>query len=117
MLKVWKMYLGEVDCNLPSDDSPRLCLWMFNNGLLRSFNIFAVIRQFYNDDDMPAEINFSHAIRGKFYQPNLILHIPVYLDKEVQDYLTGIAIRKGIQVSEVANDLLKREIQIIEAVK
>ncbi len=69
------------------------------------------------DDDMPAEIDFSHAVRGKFYQPNLNLHVPVYLDKDVQDYLTGIATRKGIPISELANDLLKREIQIIEAVK
>jgi len=70
-----------------------------------------------DDDDMPAEIDFSQAVRGKFYQPNLNLHVPVYLDKDVQDYLTAIATRKGIQVSELANDLLKREIQIIEAVK
>ena len=70
-----------------------------------------------NNDDMPAEIDFSHAIRGKFHQPNLSLHVPVYLDKDVQDYLTSIALRKGIQVSELVNDLLKREIQIIEAVK
>lgn len=69
------------------------------------------------DDDMPAEIDFSQAVRGKFYRPSLSLHVPVYLDKEVQDYLTGIATRKGIQVSELANDLLKRDIQIIEAVK
>lgn len=56
-----------------------------------------------DDDDMPAEIDFSGATRGKFYRPNLKLNLPVYLDAEVQAYL--------------ANDLLKREIAIIEAVK
>lgn len=70
-----------------------------------------------DDDDMPAEIDFSYGERGKFYRPNLSLRVPLYLDKDVQDYLTDIAARKGIQVSELANDLLKREIQIIEAVK
>jgi hypothetical protein len=35
----------------------------------------------------------------------------------VSNYLTDIATRKGIPISELANDLLKREIQIIEAVK
>jgi hypothetical protein len=45
---------------------------------------------------MPAEIDFSLAERGKFYRPNLSLHVPVYLDKDVQDYLTAIATRKGI---------------------
>ncbi len=70
-----------------------------------------------DDDDMPAEIDFTGAERGKFYQQNLKLNLPVYLDAEVQAYLTHIATRKGVPVSDLANDLLKREIAIIEAVK
>jgi hypothetical protein len=70
-----------------------------------------------DDDDMPAEIDFSGATRGKFYRPNLKLNLPVYLDAEVQAYLAEIASRKGVPVSDLANDLLKREIAIIEAVK
>ena len=46
-----------------------------------------------------------------------ILNLPVYLDAEVQAYLAEIASRKGVPVSDLANDLLKREIAIIEAVK
>lgn len=70
-----------------------------------------------SDDDIPAEIDFSGAARGKFYRPNLKLNLPVYLDAEVQTYLANIAARKGVPVSDVANELLKREIAIIEAVK
>ncbi len=70
-----------------------------------------------DDDDMPAEIDFSGGVRGKFYRPNLKLNLPVYLDAEVQAYLAAIASRKGVPVSDLANDLLKREIAIIEAVK
>ena len=66
---------------------------------------------------MPAEIDFAGATRGKFYQPNLKLNLPVYLEAEVQAYLVTIASRKGVPVSDLANDLLKREIAIIEAVK
>lgn len=69
------------------------------------------------DDDMPAEIDFSNATRGKFYRPNVMLKLPVYLDADVQDYLVRVASRKKVTVSVVANDLLKREIDIIEAVK
>jgi hypothetical protein len=71
----------------------------------------------HHDDDMPVNIDFSKGVRGKFYHPNATLNIPVYLDKEVQAYLSAIAARKGIPISDLANDLLKREIQIIEAVK
>lgn len=70
-----------------------------------------------DDDDMPAEIDFSAAVRGKFFSPNLKLNVPVYLDADVQSYLANIASKKGIPLSDLANDLLKREIAIIEAVK
>ena len=70
-----------------------------------------------DDDDMPAEIDFSGGVRGKFYRPNAKLNLPVYLDAEVQAYLTDIATKKGVPVSDLANDLLKRDIAIIEAVK
>ncbi|MDP1898123.1 MAG: hypothetical protein Q8K43_09585 [Sulfurimicrobium sp.] len=71
----------------------------------------------HDDDDMPAEVDFTGATRGKFYHPNLRLNLPVYLDAEVQDYLNAIAAKKGVPLSQLANDLLKREIGIIEAVK
>ena len=70
-----------------------------------------------DDDELPAEVDFTGATRGKFYRPNLRLNLPVYLDAEVQDYLTAIAAKKGVPLSQLANDLLKREIGIIEAVK
>jgi hypothetical protein len=70
-----------------------------------------------NDDDLPADIDFSQGVRGKFYHAQTQLNLPVYLDQEVQAYLTAIASKKGLQLSDVANDLLKREIGIIEAVK
>jgi hypothetical protein len=70
-----------------------------------------------DDDDMPAEIDFSEGMRGKFYRPNSKHNLPIYLDADVQDYLGRIAARKGMSLSDVANDLLKKEIAIIEAAK
>ena len=68
-----------------------------------------------HDDDMPDEIDFSNGVRGKFYRPGAKLNLPVYLDAEVQGYLAVIAARKGVAVSEFANDLLKKEIAILES--
>jgi hypothetical protein len=70
-----------------------------------------------NGDDMPSEIDFSGGTRGKFYRRNAKLNVPVYLDADTQAYLTAIAARKGVPLSELANELLKKEIAIIEAVK
>lgn len=70
-----------------------------------------------DDEDMPAEIDFSKGVRGKFHRADARLNLPVYLDPDVQAYLSAIASKKGVQLSDLANDLLKREIGIIEAVK
>jgi hypothetical protein len=70
-----------------------------------------------NGAGMPKEIDFSAGTRGKFYRPNARLMLPVYLDADVQAYLGAIAARKGVPLSELTNDLLKKEIAILEAVK
>jgi len=70
-----------------------------------------------DDDGMPAEIDFSGGTRGKFYRPKARPNLPVYLDADVQAYLLAIAARKGVPLSDFANELLKKEIAIIEAAK
>jgi hypothetical protein len=70
-----------------------------------------------DDEDMPAEIDFSGGVRGKFYRPDATLRLPVYLDADVQAYLVALAARKGVPLSELTNDLLKKEIAILEVAK
>lgn len=69
------------------------------------------------DDDMPAEIDFAGGKRGQFYRPDARLNLPVYLDQDVLAYLTALASKKGMQVSELANSLLKKDIELIESTK
>lgn len=66
---------------------------------------------------MPTEIDFSGGKRGKFYQLNAKLNLPVYLDADVQSYLAAVAAKEGVPLSKLANDLLKREIALLEAAK
>lgn len=66
---------------------------------------------------MPAEIDFTGATRGKFYRPDAKLNLPVYLDQEVLAYLAALASKKGVQVSELANSLLRKDIELIESTK
>lgn len=69
------------------------------------------------NDDMPAEIDFSKGTRGKFFRPNARLSLPVYLDADVQDYLSARAKARGIDVDQLVNDLLKKDIELIEAAR
>jgi hypothetical protein len=47
-----------------------------------------------NDDDMPTNIDFNKADRGKFFKSNVALNLPIYLNRETQDYLVGYLVIK-----------------------
>lgn len=64
---------------------------------------------------MKENYDFSKGVRGKFYNQNAVFELPVYLDERVQGYLSAKAQAKGIDLSALVNDLLKREIELVEA--
>jgi len=64
---------------------------------------------------MPAEIDFAGGTRGKFHRPKVTMNLPIYLDAEVQAHLAAIASQKGVPLSDLANELLKKEIAALEA--
>ena len=70
-----------------------------------------------HDDDMPAEIDFSKGTRGKFFKPGTALNLPVYLDTDVQAYLSARAKARGVEVGQLVNELLKKDIELIEAAR
>jgi hypothetical protein len=63
---------------------------------------------------MRKEYDFSKGERGKFYNPDMKLNIPIYLDEEVYALVEKIATKKGLDRSSVANDLLRGDIKISE---
>ena len=64
---------------------------------------------------MKEQYDFSKGVRGKFYNSDAVFQLPVYLDAQVQDYLAAKAHAKGVDLSTLVNDLLKREIDLVEA--
>lgn len=68
-------------------------------------------------DDIPTEIDFSKGVRGKFYSAGQKLHLPVYLDDPLQARLTALASAKGVELSVLVNDLLRKDIELIEMAK
>jgi len=70
-----------------------------------------------DDNDLPDEVDFSKGVRGKFYRPNAKLNLPIYLDERVQQFLATLAAKKGVQISDIANDLLKKDIALFESFK
>ena len=66
---------------------------------------------------MKQEYDFSKGARGKFHRPDAQFNLPVYLDADVQTYLAAKAAQKGIPLTDLVNQLLQREIKIIESTK
>ncbi len=66
---------------------------------------------------MKEQYDFSKGVRGKFYSPDALFRLPIYLEEDVQSWLSAKAQSKGIELSDLVNDLLKKEIEIIETVK
>ncbi len=64
---------------------------------------------------MKEKYDFSKGTRGRFYNPDAIFKEPVYLDEEIQNYLTVCANSQGIELSELVNRLLRKDIESIEA--
>ena len=66
---------------------------------------------------MRKKYDFSKGERGKFFDPDANLNLPIYLESEVLDYLSARAHAKGIELNSMVNDLLKKDIALIEGVK
>lgn len=62
----------------------------------------------------PGHHDFSNAERGKFYKPDLRLIPPVRLEPQVLDFLAKRAQAKGTTLNALLNDLLKKDIELIE---
>jgi cytidylate kinase len=63
---------------------------------------------------MRGEYDFSKAVPGKFYRKGAELRLPIYLDPKLQSKLERIARRKGKDVTEMVNQLLRKDIEFIE---
>lgn len=68
----------------------------------------------HDEDDMPPEIDFTEAKRGQFHKEGAQLNLPMYLDQKVQATLAALASAKGMDISALVNDLLRKDIERIE---
>lgn len=62
---------------------------------------------------MKPEYDFSAAERGKFYHPNTQFNVPIYLDQDVLDSLHQTAESKGIDLNEMVNNFLRKNLDLL----
>jgi len=69
-------------------------------------------------EEMPEDIDFSEAVRGLHHiPPGAKVFLPAAIERSVWEYFSDKAKQKGIGMSELLTDVLKRNIEISEALK
>ena len=70
------------------------------------------------NDDMPDEIDFSRGVRGVHHiPPGAKVFLPASIERSVWEYFSGKAEERGVELSELLTEVLKRDIEINEALK
>ncbi|MGH9928411.1 MAG: hypothetical protein ACREA9_04180 [Pyrinomonadaceae bacterium] len=63
---------------------------------------------------MKREYDFSKGVRGKFHRKGAELRLPIYLDVKLQKQLERLAEKNGKDVNDLVNQLVQREVELIE---
>ncbi|HOV13987.1 MAG TPA: hypothetical protein PK771_06865 [Spirochaetota bacterium] len=66
---------------------------------------------------MEKEYDFSKGIKGKFYVPEKDIELPIYLDKENLNFYMKISNSKKIRVSQLINEILSKDRELVETIK
>lgn len=66
---------------------------------------------------MKKEYDFSKGVRGKFYSADAEFELPLYLESDVMTFLKERAEAKGVEVEQLVNDILRRDIALFEVVR
>ena len=70
------------------------------------------------DNDMPAEIDFSKGVRGLHHIPTgAKVMMPASIERSVWEYFSGKAEQRGVDLADLLTEVLKRDIEINEALK
>jgi hypothetical protein len=63
---------------------------------------------------MQKEYDFSKGVRGKFYNKTAKFNLPVYLEPEVENFFTKLAIKQKSNLTQIINNLLVKDKELIE---
>ncbi len=63
---------------------------------------------------MKRKYDFSKAVRGKFYREGAELRLPIYLDTRLQSQLEKIAQKKGKEICEVVNQMVRKDVELLQ---
>lgn len=66
---------------------------------------------------MKKHYDFSKGERGKFYHPNAVFNIPIYLEQNVAQFIKEIAESRNTNMNDIVNTLLMKDKELMESMK
>jgi hypothetical protein len=65
---------------------------------------------------MKSEYDFSIGERGKFYHPDAEFSFPVYLEPDVNDFMSQLADEREVDLQELVNEWLRANIKLVQSI-
>ena len=62
---------------------------------------------------MKKEYDFSNGIRGKFYNENAKFNLPIYLEPEIESFISKLAKKQKTNLSQIVNSLLFKDKEML----
>jgi len=66
---------------------------------------------------MKKKYDFSKGEQGKFFHPDAVLKLPIYLDDDLVGFIEEYAREKKVDLQTVVNDILRHNMEMIQALK
>jgi len=71
----------------------------------------------YSQASIKFSFGFNYFEQGKFYHPDATFHYPIYLEPDVEQFVTKIAEDKNIDVQVLVNEWLRNNIKLIQSIE
>ncbi|GBF82661.1 hypothetical protein [Aphanothece sacrum] len=66
---------------------------------------------------MKAKYDFSQGEQGKFYHPDVVFEFPIYLEPDVNEFMTELAKQQGVEINILVNEWLRSQIKKVDEVR
>lgn len=66
---------------------------------------------------MKKQYDFSKGEQGKFYRPDIILKLPIYLDDDLVAFIEEYAKEKKADIPTAVNDILRYNKEMLQALR
>ncbi|HID51380.1 MAG TPA: hypothetical protein EYP41_05005 [Anaerolineae bacterium] len=66
---------------------------------------------------MKEEYDFSKGVRGKFFNADAVFNFPVYLEPDVDDFMSKLAEEQDVDVQKLVNEWLRVNIRLVQTVQ